>query len=55
MCCDQRCNCYVSECRCSECAVVDDWASHSKCLVVPVEDRLTLEERPCCRRMELCL
>ena len=48
--CDQRCNCYVAECRCCGCAVVSDWASQSKCLVALDEDRLTEEERPCCRR-----
>ena len=42
--CDQRCNCYVTECRC---AVVGDLASYSKCLVAPDEDRLIEEERPC--------
>ena len=50
MCCDQRCICYVAECRCCGCVVVDDWASYSKCLVAPDEDRLTVEKRPCCRR-----
>ena len=49
--CDQRCNCYVAEYRC---AVVGDWALQTKCLVAPDEDRLTEEERPCCRRRGSC-
>ena len=32
-----------------------DLALQSKCLVAPDEDRLTEEERPCCRRRGSCL
>ena len=52
--CDQRCNCYMAEFRCCGCAVVSDWTSPSKCSVAPDEDRLTVEERPCCRRKGSC-
>ena len=53
MCYDQRCNCYVTECRCCGCAAFGDWASYS--LVAPDEDQLTMEKRPCCRRRGSCL
>ena len=53
--CDQLCNYYVAECRCSGCAVVGDWVSKLKCLVAPDEDQLTVDERPCCRRRGSCL
>ena len=52
--CDLRCICYLAECRCG-CAVVGDWALQSRCFVAPDEDRLTEEERPCCRPRGLCL
>ena len=53
--CNQRCNCYVAEHRCCGCTVVGDWALQSKCPFAPDEDRMTEEERPCCRRRGSCL
>ena len=52
--CVQRCSCYVAECRCCGCAVVGDLALRSKCLVAPDENRLSEDERPCCRRRGSC-